>query len=68
MPHKRGKRPRYVVEVEDPGGNCSLSTPSELGTAQKELGLDATVLCSSIHLCLSSYKTELCVNGTVLQA
>lgn len=39
MPHKRGKRPRYVVEVEDPGGNCSLSTPSELGTAQKELGL-----------------------------
>lgn len=31
MPHKRGKRPRYVVEVEDPGGSCSLSTPSELG-------------------------------------
>lgn len=28
MPHQREKR--YVVEVEDPGGSCSLSTPSEL--------------------------------------
>lgn len=61
-------RTKEIVAACLPLQNSATHLPSKSGTAQKELGLDTTVLCSFIYICLSSYKTELSsnlVNGTV---